>query len=246
MRTVRLGWVCLLGLVLLAGCQTPQERMMSRLGPASPIITASIANLGWSPTGSRIQTARFTAIVTTYDEAGKSFTDRQEMVVDLAEVTIAATGGTPQGMWKAQADDRGRFDLEADKGVDAAAVRKRMAVTLRALLRRIRGPYNILGDERPRTVEPMRVAGHDVVRVGLGPGSPQAVAYYFDAATAILKYVTTGADRAGAKGSVTEYQYQSLPNGVLFPSRIKVAHLGQFVLIGEKPILEVEISNVTF
>jgi hypothetical protein len=220
--------------------------MVSQLGPARPIVTASIANLGWSRPGSEIETARFTAIVTTYDEAGKSFTDRQTMVVDLAKVTITATGGTPQGTWTAHVDDRGQFDVQADTGVDTAAVAKRMTSTLRALLRRIRGPYCILGDERRRTVESVRVAGQDAVRVSLGTGSPQAVAYYFDSATAILKYVTTGADRPAAKGTVTDYQYQSLPNGVLFPSRIKVAHLGQFVLIGEKPILEVEISEVTF
>jgi len=246
MRTVRFGWVCLLGLVVTAGCQPTQERMVSQLGPAKPIVTASIANLGWSRAGTEIQSASFTAIVTTYDEAGKSFTDRQTMVVDLAKVTITATGGTPQGTWTAQVDDHGQFDVQADKAVDAAAVRKRMAPALRALLRRVRGPYNILGDERPRTVESVRVAGQDAVRVSLGTGTPEAVAYYFDASTAILKYVTTGADRPAAKGTITEYQYQSMPNGVLFPSRIKVAHLGQFVLIGEKPILEVEISEVTF
>jgi hypothetical protein len=220
--------------------------MVGQLGPAKPIVTASIANLGWSRAGLDIQTASFTAIVTTYDETGKSFTDRQTMVVDLAKVTITATGGTPQGAWTAQADDYGKFDLQADEGVDVAAVGKRMAPTMRVLLRRIRGPYNIVGDERRPAVEPVRVAGQDVVRVSLGAGSPQAVAYYFDASTAVLKYVTTGADRPAAKGTITDYLYQSLPNGVLFPSRIKVAHLGQFVLIGEKPILEVEISQVKF
>jgi hypothetical protein len=220
--------------------------MISQLGPARPIVTASIANLGWSRAGAEIETARFTVIVTTYDEAGKSFTDRQQMVVDLAKVTITTTGGTPQGTWTAGIDEKGQFDVQADKGVDTVAVQKRMDATLRVLLRRIRGPYNILGDRRSRTVESVRVAGQEVVRVSLGAGSPQAVAYYFDAATAILKYVTTGADRPAAKGTITDYQYQSLPNGVLFPSRIKMAHLGQFVLIGEKPILEVEISEVTF
>jgi hypothetical protein len=246
MRTVRLAWVCLLGLVVLAGCQPSQEGMIDQLGPASPIVSASIANLGWSRAASNVHTAHFTAIVTTYDETGKSFTDRQEMVVDLAEVSLASSGGTPQGAWKASIDNSGQCEVVADLGVDTGAVCKRMAPTLRGLLRRIRGPYNILGDERPLAVDPMRVAGHDVVRVSLGADTPHAVAYYFEASTALLKYVTTGADRAGGKGSITEYEYQSLPNGVLFPSRIKVAHLGQFVLVGEKPILEVEISNVTF
>lgn len=247
MRTVRLGWVCLLGLVALAGCgPTKHERGIALLGSANQIVTASIDNMGWSRPGAEIRSAHFTAIVTTYDEAGKSFTDRQEMAIDLVKVTITATGGTPQGTWTAQTDEAGQFEVKADKGVNVAVVTRRMAPTLLTLLRRIRGPYNLLGDERPRTVDSMRVAGQDVVRVSVGGDTRQAVAYYFDSASGILRYVTALADRPAAKGTVTDYQYQSLPNGVLFPSKIKVAHLGQFVLIGEKPICEVEISHVTF
>ena len=118
MRMARPGLVGMLAGLALAGCETPRERMMRDLGPAAQIASTSIDDLGWCGAGERIKSARFTAIVTTYDEAGKSYTDRQEMLVDFKADTITAVGGTPQGSWKAVADDDGKFKLKADKAVD--------------------------------------------------------------------------------------------------------------------------------
>ena len=247
MRMARRGWVGLLAIGALAGCTTPRERMMRRLGPAAQIASASIDNLGWCRDGKRIKSARFTAIVTTYDKNGKSYTDRQEMVADFQADTITTIGGTPQGAWKAVADDDGKFKLKADDAVDEAKVTERMASTLAVLLHRLRGPYNLLGpSERARTAEAVRVDGQDVVRVSVDGDNRKAIAYYFDAASGILKFVTAGADRPGKDGVVTVYRYASLPNGVAFPSLIKVARIGQHVLVGDEPVFEVEISDVSF
>jgi len=232
---------------LTAGCTTPRERMMRRLGPAAQIASASIDNLGWCRDGKRIESARFTAIVTTYDKDGKSYTDRQEMVADFKADTIAATGGTPQGAWRAVADDDGKFKLKADDDVDEARVTDRMAPTLAILLHRLRGPYNLLGkSERARTARTVSVDGQDVVRVSVDGDNRKAIAYYFDTASGILKFVTAGADRPGGDGTVTVYQYDSLPDGVAFPNRIKVTHIGRHVLVGDRGVFEIEISNVSF
>jgi len=221
--------------------------MMRRLGPAADIASASIDNLGWSRAGKRIDSARFTAIVTTYDEEDKSHTDRQEMFVNFKADTITAVGGTPQGSWKAVADDDGKFKLKAGKAVDKAEVTRRMAATLATLLHRLRGPYNLLGRrERVRTADATRVDGQDVVRVSVDGDNRKAIAYYFDAASGILKFVTAGADRAGREGTVTLYQYDSLPNGAAFPNRIRVARIGRHVLVGRQSVFEVEISDVSF
>jgi hypothetical protein len=247
MRRARPGWVGVLAGLVLLGCETSRERMVRRLGPAAQIASASIDNLGWSRDGKRIDSARFTAIVTTYDEEGRSYTDRQEMVVDFKADTITAVGGTPQGRWKAVADDDGKFKLKADKAVDEAKVAGRMRPTLATLLHRLRGPYNLLaGRERARTADATRVDGQDVVRVAVGGDNRRAIAYYFDAASGILRFVTAGADRPGGEGTVTLYQYDSLPNGVAFPNRIRVARIGKHVLVGKESVFEVEISHVSF
>lgn len=247
MRMARPGLVGILAGLALAGCETPRERMMRDLGPAAQIASTSIDNLGWCGAGERIKSARFTAIVTTYDEAGKSYTDRQEMVVDFKADTITAVGGTPQGSWKAVADDDGKFKLKADKAVDKGKVTRRMAATMATLLHRLRGPHNLLGHgERARTADAMRVDGQNVVRVSVDGDNRKAVAYYFDAASGILRLVTAGADRAGREGTVTLYHYDSLPNGAAFPDRIRVARIGKHVLVGEEPVFEVEISDVSF
>ena len=247
MRTVGHGLLCLFGGGLLVGCQDAETRGMARLGPAGEIVRASMNNLGWSRSDAQLESARFTAVVTTYDEQGKSYTDRQEMVFDFADDRITAVGGTPQGRWRAAARGDGEFTLAADRDVNEGQVEARMAPTLVALLHRLRGPYNLLDrKEHARSADATRVVGQDVVRVGVDGDNRQAVAYYFDAASGILKFVTAGADRAGRKGTITEYRYDSHPNGMLFPSHVRLAHLGDHVLVGEKPIFEVEISDVEF
>ena len=239
--------LCVLGTVLLTGCLSEQERMLRRLGPAAEITTASLNNLGWSQLGEEAEEVSFTAIVTTWDAQQRSFTDRQEMAVDFEEGEIESIGGTPQGSWQAEATDTGGFSLKADRGVDEEQVAQRMAPTLQTLLHRLRGPYNLLvTDERARTAEDTRVDGQAVVRVGVEGDNRMAVAYYFDATLGVLKFVTAGADRAGGEGTVTVYEYDSMPNGVLFPSRIRVMKLGRHVVVGDTPVLEVQISNVKF
>jgi len=245
MRRALPSVLCLLGAVLLTGCLSEQERMLRRLGPAAEITTASMKNLGWGQLGEGIEEARFTAVVTTWDDEQRSYTDRQEMVVDLEDGWIESVGGTPQGSWEATATDTGRFRIQADRAVDEEKVEQRIASALHTLLHRLRGPYNLLvTDERARTAEKTRIDGQPVVRVGVEGDNRMAVAYYFDAALGVLKFVTTGADHPGGSGTVTVYEYDSLPNGVLFPRRIRVMKLGQHVVVGNTPVLEVQISNV--
>jgi hypothetical protein len=247
MRTVEYAWVCLVAGLWLVGCEDPRVRLAQRLGPAKEIVQTSMDNLGWSRSGAELRSARFTAIVTTYDQTGKSYTDRQEMLFELAQDKLTTVGGTPQGRWKASIDDDGRFRLRAEPPVDRTKVQARMAPALATLLHRLRGPYNLLDrQEHARSAERTSVGGHAVVRVGVDGDNRQAVAYYFDAASGILRLVAAGADRAGAEGTVTEYQYDSHPNGMLFPSRIKVCRIGEQVLVGQTPVFEVELSEVKF
>jgi len=246
MRTVRLGVICMLAAVFLAGCVN-YDKAATKIGPASDVVSASIENLGWTKAfGGQLGSASFVAIVTTYDKDGHKYTDRQKMIVDLSANSITATGATPQGAWKATASPSGTFSVDAQAS-NTALVRKRMAPVLKTLLHRLRGPYNLLADrEMARTPKATQVGGLPVIRVGVTGDNSMAVAYYFGSATGILKYVTTGSDSPGSTGTVTTYEYRSLKNGATFPSLVQVNRLGRNVLLGETPVFHVEISDVKF
>ena len=134
--------------------------------------------------------------------------------------------------------------MTAQPGVNTSLVRQRMGLVLPTLLHRLRGPYNLVNGERPRTPQDTRVGGLPVVRVGVTGDNRNAVAYYFGPITGILKFVSAGADAPGGNGTITSYEYHSLPNGTTFPTLIRVNHIGRHVLLGETPIFQVEISNV--
>jgi len=220
----------------------------AKLGPASEIVSASVENLGWDKAfGGSLGSVSFTAIVTTYDKDGRKYTDRQEMVADLGQDSIAARGATPGGAWTAVANEGGLTMLSADPGVEKSVVRQRMSMVLPTLLHRLRGPYNLLsGNERARTPQKTQVGGLDAVRVGVTGDNRNVVAYYFDPATGILKYVTAGADTPAGDGTITTYEYRSLPNGATFPCLVRVNRIGRNVLLGETPVFQVEISGVRF
>jgi hypothetical protein len=234
-------------MALVAGCDN-YRMAESRLGPASAIVSASVANLGWRKVfGGAPGAVSFTAIVTTYDKDGQKYTDRQKMVADLGAGAISASGATPLGAWTARAGRAGLTSTEADPRVDTALVSRRMGMVLPVLLHRLRGPYNLLdGPEVARSGQKAQVGGVPVVRVGVTGDNSQAVAYYFEPATGILKYVTAGADAPGGDGTVTSYEYRSHKNGATFPCLIRVDRIGKNVLLGEVPVFQVELSDVRF
>ena len=245
MRVARLGLGVAVAAACLTGCQGRWAGIRQELGPAAEIGTAAMQNLGWDSQAGKLRKVGFSAVVTTYDKNGKSYTDLQKMVVDLKKDTLTAVGRSPQGPWRATAYDDGKFKLKAKRPVDKYEVTRRMAPTLATLLHRLRGPYNLVGHhEHARSAEAALIDGARVVRVSVDGDNRKAVAYYFDAATGMLRFVTAGADRPGRKGTVTVYRYAALPNGMAFPKLIKVARLGTHVLVGEEAIFQVEISGM--
>lgn len=230
---------------LAGGCQDGSARMRSELGPAADIGTASMANLGWRRGSGRLEEASFSAVVTTYDREGKAFSDLQEMAFDFEHDSLTSAGRTPQGAWRARVWGGDHLSLSADAGADKSAVRQRMGPVLVTLRHRLRGPYNLVGHrQRARDAKHVNVGGANLVRVSIDGDNRKAIAYYFDAGTGLLQHVTADADTPGQKGTVTTYEYAALPNGLVFPKMIRIARLGRHVLLGETPILEVEISEV--
>jgi hypothetical protein len=236
--------------LILAGCEASHDRVFRELGSAGPIVVASIRNLGWGlPLRQGARDVRFSAIVTTWNEEGKSFADRQEMTADLVDGRIVSRGLGPRGGWTVTATlprggGKGDVAVEAQPGVEADAVRKRMGPTLLTLLHRLRGAYNLVDSERGRDGRQASVAGRDLVHVGVN--SPQAAGYYFDAGNGMLQFVTAGADAPGRDGTVTVYQYAALPDGAAFPKTVQIVKIGKHVLVGQTPVAMFEITNVKF
>ena len=99
---------------------------------------------------------------------------------------------------------------------------------------------------RAGAAKKMRVDGVDVVRVPVEADRRRAVAYYFDAVTGHLRFVTTGDDRPGGRGTVTVYTYRRYTDGMQFPRRVQVFRFGKHALVGLEKVLEVDLKDVKF
>ncbi|HET6429765.1 MAG TPA: hypothetical protein VFJ30_15220 [Phycisphaerae bacterium] len=190
---------------------------------------------------------RADAIVTVYDDDGVAAVNRHEQVIRLHRGRLWASARVPEGQWSARADARGNVRFNAGGADLPAGLKGRLLESLGTMLHRLRGPMNLCGyGETPGESQPVRVDGMDLVRVSATGGAADVKAYYFDAATGVLRLVTAGADRPGADGTVTVYDYEKFPNGMAMPTRLSVVKIGEHVLVGDQPVLEIQYSNVRF
>jgi len=187
------------------------------------------------------------AVVTIYDDAGTAMVNRHEQVIDLRRGKLWASARVPDGTWSARTDDRGHVHFDADGAAVPEALKSRLLGSLGTMLHRLRGPMNLCGyGEMPRETSEVRVDGRDLIRVAAAGGRADVKAYYFDAGTHLLQFVTAGADKPGQDGTVTVYDYEKFPNGLAIPTRLAVVKIGENVLVGDQPVLEVRYSNVRF
>lgn len=232
--------------VLLAGCSQSPPLAAYRpydLGQAESIVVMSVEWMGGLAEWRKVDTVRADALLTIYDARGQASVSRQEQTIDLGAGTITAEERTPQGPLRIKA---GIDDIPPAPGGAAWA--------LATLAHRVRGPLQLLGHaEQVESARPRRLGGHDVIRVAVKGEGCVASAYYFDATTGMLRYVTAGGDSPGDEGTVTAYEYMplgpqggTLPSGgKVFPRRITIVSIGEHVLIGDEPLLEVTYSNVS-
>jgi len=213
------------------------------LGPASDVIVDSLDAMGDSGSWWGGRKISVDAVLTTYDQNGKSIS-RQHQQFDLKGNTLNAKAQYPGGSWQANVRSSGRCEFTSVGVYLSSQEKQRLCDTLQTILHRVRGPMNFLDTPaRPLAPEPMNVAGERVIRVGMEGGEHEAMAYYFDAATKLLRFVTAGADQPGRDGTVTIYQYMTLKNGTAFPRSIRIVKVGGNVLIGDEPVMEVEFTD---
>jgi hypothetical protein len=240
--SILLSLACLA--VALGGCTTDSQRM-ARLGPAEGVVSGSIQSMGGLDQWRRAGTIEANARVAVWADDGTFTVSRQRQTIDLLAGTIRAVATVPGGRWTASTDLAGDFSF-SDEGFQAAT---EFVEAIRSVLdteiHRLRGPLNLLGpDEGVQSRDDVRILGEPLVRVGVGGDNTRAIAYYFEPVSSMLKYVTTGADRAGADGTVTTYQWGMLPGGLALPTQLRVTRLGRNVLIGSEPVMEIELRDV--
>ena len=242
----RMTSLSVIGLLLAfcAGCASdPYARC--NLGDARATVSDSVDAVGglkqWRSAGD----IHADAVVTLYDEAGAAAVNRHEQVISIHRGRLWASARVPEGSWAATATARGKTRFKADGADLPAELKARLLASLGVMLHRLRGPLNLCGyGETAGEVSEVRVDGQDLIRVAAKGGRGDVKAYYFDAASSMLRFVTAGADAAGGEGTVTVYEYDTPPNGMALPKRLSVVKIGEHALLGDQPVIEVEYRNV--
>jgi hypothetical protein len=233
---------------LLCGCGsvgTGNSDPYRQLGAARDIVSASTEWMGGYERWRRVGEVRASAIVTTYTEDGPTYVNNQQQRIYIHAGKLVARAETGTGSWKAVVRDRGRYSLRGKGFKVDPEMKERICGPLQTLLHRVRGPLNLLrGREEVRSVERTRLGGEDVVKVTAHTDDSRTLGYYFHATSGELRFVTEDARSPDEKGTVTAYTYMMLGNGMTFPRRIRVAEMGENVVIGRAPILEAEFSEV--
>ena len=243
-----LRWpVCLLGLMAgIAGCGNAASRDPYRnLGPAREIVSTSIKWMGGYETWDKIEGITATALATVHCTDGTAYVNLQKQIIDLRGNRILASAETAEGSWKAVARDKGRCSLTAKGFQPDEKMQPRICGALWLLLERVRGPLRLLDkDQQILSAAPAKLGGEDCIRVAVHERGGRDLSYYFAQTTGELRYVTVEPAGAGQTGTLTSFTYTVLPEGVAFPSRIRVVQMGQNAPISDKPVLDVEFSEV--
>ncbi len=228
-------------LVASIGCGPADVYSQYELGDARNVVATCVESSGGLAAWQEVEKIDAAATITFYGEAGQANVDGVELSIDIKDGSIIAKGASPDGSWTAIAWDSGKTFVHGSPSATSAQI----ASYLPLILHRARGAMNLLGrDETVASSERMRLDGFDVIRVGVAGNTDWAIAYYFDSTTCELRFVTGGSEQPGTGGTVTSYQYKMLPDGITFPTKIRVLKTGQYVLVGEKPLLELEFSQV--
>jgi len=253
MNTARLSVIVLAGLVGVVGCGETAEVQTGGTGPlavipagpARDIIATSLDSMGGLEAWQEVGRVRMNAVVTMYDFDGVPYVNRQKQVLNIRGGTLAVEATNPRGTWNltSKADGTCNMNVRGLWPADDKVIV--IACSAATLLHRLRGPMNfLLTDERADGAERTRFDGKDVIRVGVAGDTEWAAAYYFDATTGLLRYVTSRGDGPYEYGTVTIYEYVMLPDGMAFPKRIEVVALGDHAMIGEQMLLEADFSDV--
>ncbi len=246
MRYAYVAAILICGGLLVSGCGASDPLDRYHLGEAKEIVGVCMDTMGGLRAWQKVRSVSASAVVSTYDEDGRACVNRYRLKIDFRADKVTARARTGYGRWRAVVSAGGKCKLSVSGRAGEEVNRRRLGLVLAMILHRVRGPLNLLGgDEHVVGAMPARLGGSDVVRVIVTGDTRYASAYYFDAGSGLLQFVTRGADAAGGNGTVTIYTYENLPSGMAFPRRLRVVKIGQRAMLSDTPVLDVEFDDIT-
>ncbi len=243
-RSALAGLTLALVALAMAGC--PHMGADDDHSNVPPAVMRSLDASGGMGLWSNVRKIDGQAVLTVHAEGPGAYVTNIRFRADLPRGTIQAEAYGGQGLWTATVDRFGRGDFrQTDDGVIPVDP-NRITGALGALVYRLYGPMNLVsGIDQPGGSELARVDGRSLVRVGVTNSPLDIKAYYFSQSSDLLQLVTEGGDARGEWGSVTLYEnYQKLPCGRTWPMTVRAVDIGQYVLLSDKPLWEIELTRV--
>lgn len=203
-----------------------------------PVITRGIVVSGGVSGYRHARDVEAEAVLVLHGEDGARSLTYHRMVLDIPGGVVRSVWRTTQG----RAGDLERATVRAgDPAEQSDPVRQALAV----LAHRIRGPLNLLDSGvKPGQPTKRQVGEVDCVRVPVAGRNARATAYYFDVTTGLLRFVEAESGPAGRGPTVTVYDYEDATGSLMLPRRLRLVRRGELNLVGETPLLEVELTNV--
>lgn len=226
----------------LTGCGPDAVPGAERIGPGAPTLRAAFESMGGLDAWQSADDVRARAVVTVYGNGADAYVTHTEQLIDLPGGTMRASADAPAGEWRATARVDGKVRTSGTLGNERHD--ERLAEAMVMLIRRLRGPMNLLAPGvQTAAAERVSVGGQKCLRVAVSGDPIGADAYYFDATTHVLRYITVPASE-GESPSVTVLTYAIQPNGMAFCRHVSVVRPGEFTLVGDEPVLEVDYTEV--
>jgi hypothetical protein len=230
------------------GCAQPQGVS----GAGSPLARQAIAAVGGA-NWQQVKSISATAIVTRYDAAGAAFLTQEQLLIDVNGGMIFAQAVLPEGNWQAGVPLCGQGQLQRSGPAGTADDNQRIISDLRMMLVRVRGPLLFADGASAGGPSMRRLGGQDLLRLPISAqplagwtNRDRLQAMYLDGRTCLPRFLTSGGDEPGQPGTVTEYPGGAFRpvGGVAVPCRFDVYRIGEHALVGDQPVLKVELRNV--
>jgi hypothetical protein len=237
----------LLAASTLIGCFTPSTMTTKyHLGPAGPAIEEAVNTVGGLKAIQDIDEIHANAVVTWYNPSGEGTVSAEKMVIYPNAGRIESSGALPQGTWQASVRLDGGANISTTGSLKLSKEQNEaISGYLRIILHRVRGVRNLLnGGESVLGAQEIFTAGYHVTRVEVTGRPELASGYFFGVDCHELRLLTTGAVEAPGPGTVTIYTNERMPNGLLLPTRLRVVTIGEYALVGQRVLLDVELRDL--
>jgi hypothetical protein len=218
-----------------------------RASEAGEIVERSLNVTGGLDAWKEIDTLEGEMLLKVFGPDGSPYVTRVMYTMHFGAGRIDAKAPTGEGMWTASVDAQGSGSFTTDGALGEGVSAEQIKQALGQVLHRLRGAGNIVwGREKPYALEEERIDGIAVRCVSVRWTQPHMRRYCFEENNGRLRFAISAADQAGEGGWVTVYKdYTKQANGMILPMHLRQVGIGEYVLLGDSPIWDVQLLSVT-